>query len=199
MMISKEKQFLFLHIPKTGGTSLLGQLEKYCSPHYGGHPQLLRYIENNKKQYPDIEEYYKFTIVRNPWDRLVSAFFFLQEGGNQNPHDIAAQRTLSEYSFEKFVEVLQSNPRYFNHIVHLKPQMFFIQDFSKINQIINIEKNQEQCKLLKKNLNLKIGALPHKNKSKHKHYTEYYDDETKSIVAEKYAKDIEYFSYEFGE
>ena len=82
-MISHKHKFIFIHINKTGGSSLEHALKKYCenfSNRKFKHQCLFDKLENNPPLISQckhlLEEYFKFTIVRNPWDKELSDYFF---------------------------------------------------------------------------------------------------------------------------
>ena len=102
-------------------------------------------------------------------------------------------------SFKDFI-LQKFNNDAINQVIHLKPQHHWIYQSDQVcvNFLGKTESLQKNLNELCGILNIERIELGHINQSTHKHYTEYYDDETREIVAEKYAKDIEYFGYKFG-
>lgn len=147
--------------------------------------------------------YFKFLFVRNPWARLVSYFHggwpanklykphkkvFNEEFGVSMPteddfRDYILKITSSDGINSDRHYFVQSNNLPLEDMDFIGKVENFKNDFNFVCQKIGIPKETHL----------------HINKSTHANYTAYYNDETREIVAEKYAKDIEIFGYKFNE
>lgn len=186
---------IFVHIPKAAGISV----NKALFGNYGGsHHKLKDYqLIFNKKEF---NTYYKFTFVRNPWDRLVSTYFFLKNGGFHENDKAWFDENLSQFNnFEEFVLNWLNEDNIYKWI-HFIPQNEFITVNGKvlIDDVYKLENIDEDMKAIAKKLNLTL-ELRHENQNPNRNskYREYYSSKTKEIVSRVYKKDIELFDYQF--
>jgi len=183
MPISNEEKLIFVHIPKTGGTSInsmLGFPGDNKPELLFGTPTALQHLTLDqiktkipKEQYTN---YKKFTIVRNPYDRAVSEFCWLKKHNTIN----------QEVTFKVFCKNLDSlcSPK------HSIPQHCFVNN--DIDFILRFEDINSEIKKVLPN-----KTLPHKQRSRsNSDYKKFYCDETKRIIYDKYKKDFEVFNYE---
>lgn len=143
----------------------------------------------------NLDEYLKFTFVRSPWSRTVSSFFHTRK---KHRNDLQRFLGLSgNFSFKEFIVSLKNLKKLHPHY---DDQFSFLINRNKkqcMDFIGKLENFQDDFNIVCDKIGIPRQTLPHKNATKHKHYTEYYDDETREMVAKKYARDIEYFGYEF--
>ena len=189
-----KKKCIFIHIPKTAGISVVKAF--FGDVTLEGHRSVLFYQKVFGKQYSD---FFTFTIVRNPWERLYSAYKFLEKGG-VNIHDQNAFRMhLSKYkNFEDFV-INGLNDRLIFEITHLIPQSEFIcnnKGTILVDYVGRFESLQEDIAVLSKKINSEI-VMDHHNQNTKKSYTEIYTEEMILKVKKIYWKDINTFEYNF--
>jgi len=183
MLVSHSKKFVFFHLYKVAGTSVKRALNPYKEAKGRPHTKPSEIKDKN------LLNYFKFCFVRNPWDWQVSLYFYMLLKKNHRQHALIKSMNFEQYiewrvNYECFTqyEWLSENGNLSGNIDidFIGKYEFLNSDFNKICDI------------------LKIGcSLPYKNKTNHKHYTEYYTEKSKKIIEKAFKKDINFFGYSF--
>lgn len=143
---------------------------------------------------PGIDDVFMFTFVRNPWDRAVSVFHFLQQRVVRQEERIAPH-----WQFQDYVkQVLAVRGVGINQHWRLQLPTFRYNGGEIPGMYVGrFERLQEDWSYIANQLGVS-QKIPHFNPSKHKPYTDYYDEEAKEIIGRLYAKEIKLLSYEFA-
>jgi hypothetical protein len=192
----QETKSIFIHIPKAAGTSIARSI-------YGmnvGHRKASDYIAVSDSEF---KKYYRFSFVRNPWDRAISAYNFVKQGGTSLvqplPNDIYKSSMFD--TFDTFVtEWLQHQDLGKIDIV-FEPQYKYIFDYNDnllVDFVGKIENIEIDLKKVKSQINIKT-ELQQLNKSNRRQegYKSHYKSETAEIIERLYSNDIALFNYKF--
>lgn len=217
-MIIHECKAVHIHIPKTAGVALehaiMTQILGYDTSDQIGHLSNelksrfeLRGAQKHKQaRFYNIRDitknnwnsYYKFAVVRNPWDRAVSEFHWrhtLTVG--RTPHPSTDFKEFLNYCESRIKDTRNRNQDvYWNHAQTQKSYVVDTNGNEILDEVFRFENLSEAVSIISNKLNIPL-TMKRYNTSKHNYYQEYYDDETKEMVNNLYREDIEMFDYEF--
>ncbi len=214
MIISKHHNYIFVHIPKTGGTSLALALEARLGKDdicLGDTPKAVKRRHRWKgklsqgrlwkhatlKDIPglideaEIDAMRVFTVVRNPWDRIVSYYHWLRHQSFQHPAvDLARSVEFSPFiNHVDTIRSFQANP-YASYVTRSSGQ-------EQCDVFLRLETIDLDSKQLEELLGLKLPPIPHVNKSGRGPYQDAYSARDRDLVAELCEPDINRFGYSF--
>lgn len=216
MLLCHRYNFLYVHIAKTGGTSVRRALVPYRRGHpyaifqflcsrmsgWSGHKLGCKFPRHSRivaaeQMLPRefFDQLFKFAFVRNPWDLQVSSYHHLKR---ERPLLLEGQET-----FADFLRWKLDPERPYQY--HLDTSIEIQSDYLKgvdgsivVNFIGRYERLQEDFDHVCTTVGIKPFALPHRRKATDRtKYRDYYDAETKQLVAERFAEDINRFEYTF--
>ena len=186
-MIDRQNKFIFVHIPRTGGSSIEVSLNRGLETLEGNNTVVGTFQDKHwtstryKKEKPmEWESFFKFSFVRNPWDKAISTYEWLRM------HKTHPQRT--EKGFKEWLLGIKPNCN-----SHATQSSYLKETMNFVGRYENLHEDWAYIQSKAFPLGYCPGPIPHINKTKR--HGEYHDEETIDFVSSYYCEDIKAFEY----
>ena len=208
MVINHKYKFIFIHIPRTGGTSTREVLRGYegsvvyerpwrrdTRPRIGPHEVLTGYIE--KLGLKNTDSYFKWARVRNPWDRLVSIYNRRRKSPAVLKSNWACGMEAVDNPFGDWVEMQRGHPKPWRQNVF--NQRRYINESQELDFVARFENINEDFSFFCDKVGLPQTKLPHKGAFAHDNYKEYYNKKLidKLLGFDNFREDLDYLNYDY--
>ena len=184
-LANNKYNFIFVHIPKTAGTSM--EQVPFMGESYNKHAPIMFYRAMENLANLEIDNYFKWCFVRDPYTRFISGMLshvINTELKGLNDNQIRNKITEFVLKGEFGGEVLRPQHEFVE--VEGKNVMDFLGRFENIN---------EDWSNVCKRIGVQPVDLPHKMKGNYTNYDYYYTPETRAIISKHYKKDFKMFGY----
>lgn len=195
-----EKGLVYFHIPKVATSSIVESITGVGAK----DDYMVHTLAKAVNSLTETEEnYFKFSFVRNPFERLVSCY------ESKYHEDRKHLRVLTYLTYDYYLLGYMKNDQGFEHFIHkvcslpdglrdlhVKSQYRILCDKKgrlRVNYVGKYEDLENDYRVIKEKYS--VEPLPHFNKSKHRDWKDYYTLESAQLVYNTYRLDFEKFGY----
>lgn len=215
-MISKSNKFIYIHVPKCGGTSILqriqpliygklmgSKLDEMGIFNHTGYSEHSFFSETaNIVSDDEFESFYKWTVIRNTFDRLASYYQHNKLGGDWFYHGFCIQNGI--VSFRDFIMNIEfilnsiSGEARIKRSVEPLSDWLFLDGKNYFDDIFLLDNLSESWENICKKIGITFYPLrKYRVRNDTGKYTDWYDSDMVDMVKKVYAEEIAYFNFKF--
>jgi len=189
MIIHRERRMIYVHIPKTGGTSVAQAFKDHGAKRWGKNHMNLRAVQENDKPPSWVDHQwvcraFVWTVVRNPYARIVSRY---NDAQNQHPERFApGEKYEGVEDFADFVRCTIDND-------YLRPQVGFIE--RELDYIGRTRSLQQDVLFVCRKRRMDPISIGDEPRSDHGQWRPYYAGKARGMVEDYYAEDFDRFGF----
>lgn len=213
VIISYSHRFIFVHVPKSAGTSINRALDPFAHRtehllvnrllaavgihvnHYTYHKwkRFRRHAtaREARRHLPArvYHGFFKFAFVRNPWDRMVSQYHYILRKTSHHRHKLV--KSLGGFEAYLKFEITRNKPLQKDFVTDARGRLL-------VDFVGRFERLADDFASICNAIGIE-AELPHACRTSHTNYRSYYDPRTIELVASHFGEDVDFFGYTFDE